>query len=118
MTASSPPEVPTPDVPQNISWADAEAPKREQKEWSRLDELRERNDGWWLTAYGVVLVAITVTFSFLFLVTLVIWSIHYLAPDSLTWLSDQQLSKVQSVLFSGGMGAIITSVVRKQIDKN
>ncbi len=34
------------------------------------------------------------------------------------WLDSQQLGKIQSILFSGGMGAVISGIVRKQIEKS
>ncbi|MBV7434506.1 hypothetical protein KRX19_05635 [Cardiobacteriaceae bacterium TAE3-ERU3] len=92
-------------------------PRKEDKNWLSLDEIRENNDKRWLKTYGCMLVIITVVFTFLFLAALFVWSWHYIAPKSLTWLCPSQLSKIQSVLFSGGMGAIISGIIREQLGK-
>jgi len=51
------------------------------------------------------------------LVGLISWATHYLSPDKFHWLSDDQLSKIQSVLFSGGMGAVVSGIIQKQLKK-
>ncbi|UOA14491.1 hypothetical protein DSM109990_01297 [Sulfitobacter dubius] len=101
-----------------MDWAEDSAAKKEERNWGALDHIREANDGRWLFVYGWVLVAMTVTFALLFLAGIVSWSWHYLVSERWHWLNDQQLSKVQSVIFSGGLGAILSSVVQKQISKN
>lgn len=113
-----PPEIPDPGPSELPKWVDTSAARKEEKQWLNLEFARQRNDGWWLFCYGVIVVMLTVVFSLLFVSTLIIWSIHYLAPQSWCWLTDTQLSKVQSILFSGGMGAIITSIIQKQLAKN
>lgn len=107
-----------PEPPKSLpNWVDFESAKLEQKNWQTLDEIRERNDSRWLSVYGLIVVFLTLIFSVLFISSLVVWSWHYLAPICWTWLSSEQLSKVQSVLFSGGMGAIVSSIVQKQLSK-
>ena len=90
---------------------------KEEKNWTRLDEVRENNDVVWLSVYGKVVVAITVAFTAIFLTSLIVWALHYVLPAKCTWLTEAQLSKIQSVLFSGGMGAIISSIIKRQLDK-
>ena len=71
--------------------------------------------GWLLVfALGFIfLIAVAVVIS-------VMW--HYLAPTGgdgmpdLTWLEDSQLVKLQSMLFSGVLGAILPVIVKKIID--
>lgn len=111
------PEIPEPDLQSTPLWA-ANNGAKEEKYWDELDKVREKNDIIWLTVYGKILVAITTIFAGLFLVSLCFWAYHHLAPKCWTWLTPDQLSKVQSVLFSGGMGAIVSSVVQKQIAKD
>jgi hypothetical protein len=53
----------------------------------------------------------------MFALSLIVWSWHYLAPACVTWLTAEQLSKIQSVIFSGSLGAIVTSILKKQLDK-
>ncbi len=99
-------------------WFDASLGRREEKEWSHLDEVHQRNDKRWLSAYGWIILVFTIVFSTLFIVSLIAWSWHYLAPERLGWLSPAQMSKIQSVLFSGGMGAVVSSIVQKQLAKS
>jgi hypothetical protein len=107
-----------PEPPKSLpNWVDFKSAKLEQKNWQTLDEIREKNDGRWLSVYGLIVIFLTLIFSILFISSLVVWSWHYLAPSYWTWLSSEQLSKVQSVLFSGGMGAIVSTIVQKQLSK-
>lgn len=111
-------EMPEPDEgPTNPPrWATLSATK-ESDNWGTLDQIKAQNDARWLTAYGWVLVVLTGVFVTCFTAALLIWVWHYLSPACWHWLSDVQLSKVQSVLFSGGMGAIISGIIRAQLGK-
>lgn len=95
-------------------WADASG-AREEKEWSKLDKVKLSNDLIWLRAYGLLLVTVTVVFTLAFLGAFVAWIAHYVTPWC--WLSEDQLGKIQSVLFSGGMGAVVSNIIRKQVNK-
>lgn len=110
-------DVPPPELPSTPSWADTRSAVKEEKEWSTLDKVREKNDVNWLSVYGWVVIAITITFTTIFLASLVAWALHYILPPKWIWLTDAQLSKIQSILFSGGMGAIISSIIKRQLDK-
>ena len=109
-------EIPEPDLQPTPKWA-ANFGALEEKNWSALDETRQKNDVAWLRVYGFVLVAMTVVFAGLFGASLCFWAWHHLMPDGWHWLSADQLDKIKSVLFSGGMGAIVSSVVQSQIAK-
>lgn len=118
MTAS-PPEIPTPAAPSSPQWAAKDSlATSEGKHWADLEEARAHNDTRWLRWYGRVIVVFTLAFSGLFLASLLVWSFHYLAPACWGWLSPEQLAKVQSVLFSGGLGAIVSTIVQKQLAKS
>ncbi len=76
----------------------------------------------WL--YGWLLV---IALGFIFSITvIVVFSVmwHYLVPaggngtSDWTWLEDSQLAKLQSMLFSGVLGAILPIIVKKVLDKN
>ena len=112
------PEIPDPGPEAAPKWADRDMAVQEEKNWASLDKISNRNDSLWLSTYGLVVVVFTVSFATLFVLTLFIWSCHYLMPEEWAWLSADQLSKVQSVLFSGGMGAIVSSIVQKQLSKS
>ncbi len=100
----------------NPSWADSEA-KEEDKNWKSLYKIKEKNDGNWLKVYGWIVIIITCVFTAIFMATLIIWIFHYLSPENLHWLNPDQLNKIQSILFSGGMGAVVSGIVRTQINK-
>ena len=97
-------------------WASPEA-KQEEKNWDSLDEVRRENDKMWLRLYGKVLLVVTVVFTAVFIAALLVWTWHYMAPSGGQWLDDKQLSKIQSVLFSGGMGAVVSNIIRNQMGK-
>ncbi|WP_303230507.1 hypothetical protein [Comamonas kerstersii] len=113
--------IPTPDVPSSLLWAYGKAEK-EEREWSGLDKIKQENDGRWLKVYGWILVALTITFAVIFIAALLVWTWHHIAPACIGhwrthWLDSQQLGKIQSILFSGGMGAVISGIVRTQVNK-
>ncbi|RRT96760.1 hypothetical protein [Stenotrophomonas sp. 278] len=97
-------------------WATTEA-KAEDKNWDSLDHVRKENDTQWLRLYGKLLLVVTLVFTLVFLGSLLVWAWHYLAPRCWQWLEPGQLGKIQSVLFSGGMGAVVSNIIRTQISK-
>ena len=111
------PDIPGPDLLSAPSWADTSSAEKEEKEWTSLDKVKTTNDRNWLVVYGWIVIVITITFTTIFLASLVIWALHYTLPPTWTWLQEPQLSKIQSILFSGGMGAVISSIIKRQLDK-
>lgn len=95
-------------------WATLDA-KKEDKGWGTLDEIKIGNDRRWLIVYGWILVVVTAVFASIFILSFGIWAFHHLSPYG--WLDVDRLAKIQSILFSGGMGAIVTSIVTTQISK-
>lgn len=95
-------------------WARLDA-RKEDRQWSDLDKVKLENDKRWLMVYGWVLIAVTVVFASVFIASFVAWAIHHLTP--FVWLEPLQIDKIQSILFSGGMGAIVTGIIRSQISK-
>lgn len=109
--------LPPPDPPEDWGWVDQSLAEAEEKNWPDLEKVLKENDVAWAKAYGKIVLVFTVVFSSIFVLSLAAWSAHYILPKCWLWLSDDQLSKIQSVLFSGGMGAIISSIIRKQMDR-
>jgi len=110
--------VPSPGMPSGAAWLNVDSlAAKEEESWPELDKVKATNDINWLKAYGWIAIAITVVFTLVFIFSLIFWSAHYLIPEKYFWLSPEQLSKIQSVLFSGGMGAVISTVVRRQMDR-
>lgn len=112
-----PAEVPSPSFKTPL-WADGSGPAaKEEAGWTDLDKVRKTNDHRWLRAYGWITLMFTIVFALLFLASLGVIAWHYLVSESYTWLPPEKVSKIQSLLFSGGMGAILSAAAKKQIDK-
>lgn len=97
-------------------WVTGDA-KQEDRNWDTLEETKLNNDKRWLVIYGWVLVAITLAIGGIFVLSLLAWAWHYIGPSQCHWLGEPQLNKIQSALFSGGMGAVISGIIRTQIGK-
>ncbi len=111
---------PPPEYENELPWADDTLAKEEDKYWADEEKLRgqkTKNDILWLKVYGFVVVMIMVIFAMLFLGSLTAWAFHYLTPICWHWLDDNQLSKIQSVIFSGSLGGIVSFVAQKQLSK-
>lgn len=91
--------------------------ERKWENWEYLSDIKRDNDRKWLRLYGWIVVGVTVVFTCLFLAALGIWAWHQLAPEHCLWLDEGRLNKIQSTLFSGGMGAVIAGVLRNQLSK-
>lgn len=114
----SDPDVPPPsEAEQNPpKWADISQAKAEEKNWRNEDKLKGvkvSNDILWYRVYGWVVVILMLFFVSLFCVSLGVWVVHYVTPCS--WLSPDQLSKIQSIIFSGSLGAIVSSYMQKKL---
>jgi|AntRauTorcE11898_2_1112593.scaffolds.fasta_scaffold01106_15 hypothetical protein len=113
-------EVPPPDEELIPKWFDDSKAKKEDQNWDKEGKLKgqqETNHLWWLRAYGVLIVLFLVVFAFLFLGSLASWAAHYMLPMSWHWLTLEQLTKIQSVLFSGGIGGVVSLVAQRQLSK-
>ncbi|MGB0660974.1 MAG: hypothetical protein ACPGNV_12450 [Mangrovicoccus sp.] len=113
-------DVPPPDGPLPGRWAQDESARRENRDWADERKLREAKTSaeiLWAKSYGWAMIAFLAVFSLLFLGSLSAWSLHYLLPVKFHWLSSDQLSKVQSVIFSGSLGGVVSFVAQKQLSK-
>ncbi len=113
-------EIPNPSDEQDPSWLVDEQAKLEQENWNNEDKLKgqeETNKLWQLKVLGWIIPAMMISFATIFLVALISWSLHYVLPECWQWLTDEQLSKIQSVIFSGALGAIVSSYAQKHILK-
>nr|WP_321484271.1 hypothetical protein [uncultured Cohaesibacter sp.] len=109
-----------PAEPATPTWAANGLAKEEEKNWDDEDKLKgqkAQNTLQWLKVYGVIVVALTVLFSIIFISGMVIWAWHYLAPDCWGWLTSEQLSKVQSVIFSGSLGGIVSFIAQRHLSQ-
>jgi hypothetical protein len=98
------------------SWAVDLHAVAEERNWPDERKLREvelNNQIWVQRVLGIIVPALMLLFTSLFAGSLLAWVWHYLTPWP--WLSSDQLSKIQSVLFSGGLGALVSSYVQRHI---
>ncbi|MGY9054391.1 MAG: hypothetical protein ACKVGZ_02090 [Alphaproteobacteria bacterium] len=110
--------VPPPDDPNFPRWADQKA-EFEVENWAdegKFKGQKAKNDLLWLRVCLIV-VGIMVVLSIVFAFGVLSWAWHNMAPTDLFWLTPEQLSKIQSVIFSGSVGGVVTMVVQKQISK-
>lgn len=101
------------DMPQ---WASGAA-RSEERKWDDLEQTKRTNDRRWLAHYGWVVLGLTWIFAGIFAIALLCWAWHFIGPAKWYWLDEVRLSKIQSILFSGGMGAVVSGIVRSQIGK-
>lgn len=79
-----------------------------EKEYGRKDQFRD-HASW--AAIGILwLITAATALALIFLA----W--HFLAPTSLHWLTDWQLTAVKAYIFSGAVVAAITGYMRKHLE--
>ena len=98
-------------------WAELGAARKEEQKWDELEETKRKHDKRWLAHYGWIVVVLTWIFAGIFAIALLCWVWHYIGPANWYWLDDARLSKIQSILFSSGMGAVVSGMVRGQLGK-
>ena len=112
---------PQPDAVEPPLWAPKDALARGEERFypdeQALKGQKAQNDITWLKAYGVVIVVLMVVFALLFILSIVAWAWHYITPTYWSWLIDDQLSKIKTVIFSGSLGGIVSIVAQKQLSK-
>ena len=94
--------------------------KAEEANWDKEGKLRgqeEKNKLLWLKAYGFMVFVFLIFFSLLFIGALGSWAVHHLLPSSFHWLDADQLTTIQSILFSGSVGGVVSIVAQKQLLK-
>jgi hypothetical protein len=113
-------KVPPPPGGDPPSWASNTLAKGEEEFWPQEDKLKGQkhtNQLWILKVVGWIVPTLMIIFTFIFAVALVSWSAHYFLPEKNWWLTDDQLSKIQSVIFSGALGAIVSGYAQRHISK-
>lgn len=98
-------------------WADKNA-EEEEKHFGHEERIRDRkgrNSLLVLRNSGVLAVCFMWLFAAVFCAALLVWLAHYLLPDQYLWLSDEQLSKIQAVIFSGSAGALVSAFAQKHM---
>lgn len=119
MTESQVPP-PPPDAERPPLWVADSRAKGEEKNWSDEDKLRgqkTKNDLLWLKVYGWIVVLLAIFITLIFVASLGIWCFHFLVGPQYIWLEQEQLNKIQDILFSGGLGAVLSFIAQRQISK-
>ncbi|MEA1940679.1 MAG: hypothetical protein U9P68_00380 [Pseudomonadota bacterium] len=101
----------------NPSWADDKKAKKEEQYWSdpdKLQGLEHRNQAWVLHVYGILVPAFMIFFSIIFIASLGVWVWHHITPW--TFLQPAQLEKIQSIVFSGTLGAIVSAYAQRHMN--
>lgn len=107
------------EIDSSPSWAKDPKAKKEKENWDNEKDLRGqvvKNRVKFLKTVGWIAPAMVIIFSVIFTSGFIAWIWHYLTPDCWQWLSKEKLSKIQSVIFSGALGAIVSGYIRKQLD--
>lgn len=110
--------VTTPPKANSPDWLTGGKGRDEDANWTELDKAKAKNDLFFLRLYGFITLSLTALFTILFAASLCVWACHYLLPEDWRWLPVPSLEKIQSVLFSGGLGAVISSMAQRQIAKS
>lgn len=100
------------------AWADMSMAVREEKSWpdeKALQGVKRKNDVLWHRTYGIVVVIMMIFLVLIFIASLGVWVFHYVTPWQ--FLTSDQLSKIQSVIFSGSLGAIVSAYMQRQLSK-
>jgi hypothetical protein len=98
------------------SWVDSDRPAtEEEKNWDdegALTTQKNRNKMGLIKTIGRISPVFVIVFSLIFIASFISWSWHFIMPEYYQWLTSEQLSKIQSIIFSGSMGAIVSSYLR------
>lgn len=109
-------------------WADERAVE-EVRKWPDETALRgqkTRNQLWALQLAGYLVPGLMIALFVSFVAALGIWVWHFLTPEACVtvkdgppdcyhWLTADQLSRIQSVIFSGALGAIVSRLAQKHL---
>lgn len=113
-------EIPRPPDNDEISWVDRNPAERESKYWPDERRLRGQeasNKLWALRAIGLVVFVMILVFALLFLAAVFSWTAHHVLPESQHWLDEYQLSRIQSIIFSGALGAIVSGYIQRLLPR-
>ncbi len=96
-------------------WSNDKKGELEEEKWDQERQLRGQeqiNRLRFLKVYGWVAVSLVGFLVLCFSASFLSWLLHYLTPWH--WLDSEQLGKIQSVIFSGSLGAIVSFILQKQ----
>lgn len=117
-TNSTPPVPPPPNAARIKLWATDPAAKAEEENWpdeAKLKGQRAANDLRMLKFVGFAQVAVAAVLVLMFLAAFVVWSLHYITPWEM--LPAEKLAKIQAMIFSGALGAIVSGYAKRFLPK-
>ena len=124
---------PPPDGTKNkLGWAQDADAQAEEENWDNPRIIRDqdhKNKKWYLIVEGWIVTAFMILVCLIFGFALISWSWHFLTPGCAIetangvetceggwhWLSPIQLSKIQSIIFSGVAGSFLTVYLSKRM---
>lgn len=95
-------------------WENDDSAIAEKSRWpdaASLQGTKDENTLKILRQTGNIAVALMWFFAFVFVVSMAVWLFHFLTPWG--WLSVDQLSKIQTVIFSGSLGALVSAFAQR-----
>lgn len=97
-------------------WKTDPVAKAERSDWpdeQSLKGTKDKNTLLLLRHSGRIAVCLMWFFALVFVASVGVWIVHFLTPYN--WLTQDQLSKIQTVVFSGGLGAVVSAFAQKHI---
>lgn len=110
------PPPPPPDWAEGQEWKQDDAAKAEKSKWPDQESLKgtkDENTLKLLRHSGHIAVCSMWFFALVFGSSMAVWLFHFLTPWG--WLAEVQLSKIQTVVFSGSIGALVSAFAQKHI---
>ena len=107
---------PPPEWVQKHEWETDQVAKSEVSKWPDPEALKgtkDENTLRLLRHSGKIAVCLMWFFAFVFVSSMGVWLFHFLTPWG--WLTEFQLSKIQTVIFSGSIGALVSAFAQKHI---
>lgn len=110
------PPPPPPDWAEGQEWNRDTVAKAEGAKWPDQEALqgtKDENTLKMLRHSGHIAVCFMWFFALVFVASMGVWIFHFLTPWG--WLTEIQLSKIQTVVFSGSLGALVSAFAQKHV---
>ncbi len=109
-------------ITEKNSWDKSkEIAQGEKKDWTNQEALAQQEilndirESWLM---GWIVPALMIFLCILFVIFLGSWSWHFIASECLHWLDADQIDKIESIIFSGSLGAVASIYIQGKIKKN
>ena len=106
-------DIPGPDL--EVGWESDTLSSLEEDNWEELDDISKQKkwNKWAIhkTLGCIIPAAIAIAF-ILFVIALIVYVAHLLIPDVSRWLTEDELSHIHSMIFSGVVGGAIAIAAR------